>query len=534
MGATRLHATKPAPPPLAPGVQRYNPPILHQPPSDGTNDDPPGQTHDVYRAIFENAIDAILLADDTGRYVDANPAACRLLGYERRELLELSVWDVTHGLDEETYHHTWAEFTGNGAQEGEYQVVTRDGRTIEVEYRAVANILPGKHLSILRSISQKRKAERELHESEARFSAALTIAQLGTFEWDLRTGAVTLDDRSREIFGFAPDEGTHAQEVFDRIDPDDFPRVFAEAQASQRDASRLETEYRIHLPDGTLRTIVSISDVLPGPGGEPERLFGVFSDVTERKEAEEALAQARDTLEERVRERTTELARLNEELESFNYSVSHDLRAPLRALDGFSRVLEEDYGDVLDGTARGYLRRIRAGAERMGRLIDDLLRLSRLSRRPMQRQRVDLSALAERIVGELRMAEPQRRVEVRIQPGVMAEGDPGLLEIALENLFKNAWKATRGREEARIELGAGGADEGPEVFFVRDNGVGFDMRYSGKLFVPFGRLHSASEFDGTGIGLAIVQRIVHRHGGRIWAEGRPGEGAAFFFTLGPE
>jgi light-regulated signal transduction histidine kinase (bacteriophytochrome) len=220
----------------------------------------------------------------------------------------------------------------------------------------------------------------------------------------------------------------------------------------------------------------------------------------------------------------------NKELEAFAYSVSHDLRAPLRSMDGFSQALLDDYSDKLDEQGRDYLKRVRAGAQRMGTLIEDLLKLSRIARHEMQREQVDLSALAGKIAAELKESEPSRDVVLSIQDGLVADGDERLLRVVLENLLGNAWKFTGKRAKAVIELGAT-EHEGQTAYFVRDNGAGFDMAYADKLFGAFQRLHSTSEFTGTGIGLATVQRIVHRHGGRVWAEGKVGEGATFFFTL---
>ncbi|MEW6324252.1 MAG: cache domain-containing protein [Nitrospirota bacterium] len=220
----------------------------------------------------------------------------------------------------------------------------------------------------------------------------------------------------------------------------------------------------------------------------------------------------------------------NKELEAFSYSVSHDLRAPLRAIDGFSRALEQDYGGSLDGTAKDYLARILNGCARMAELIDDLLELSRVSRREMTRQPVDLSAVARAIADELQQTDVRRRAAFHIAPGVAAVGDAKLLRIALQNLLGNAWKFTQKRDGAAIAFEVV-THEGETAYAVRDNGAGFDMTYAGKLFGVFQRLHHASEFPGTGIGLATVQRIIHRHGGRVWAEGRVNEGAAFYFTL---
>jgi signal transduction histidine kinase len=226
-----------------------------------------------------------------------------------------------------------------------------------------------------------------------------------------------------------------------------------------------------------------------------------------------------------------ELEGTNRELEAFSYSVSHDLRAPLRTIDGFSQILQEDYEDKLDEEGVDYLGRVRAASKHMADLIDDLLDLSRVGRRPLSRERVDLSGLVAGIVEDFRVSEPERKVEFVAEENVAAWADMGLLKVALENLLGNAWKFTSREPEARIEFGVQ-EDAGRPVYFVRDNGAGFDQDYSDKLFGAFQRLHGQEEFEGTGIGLATVARIIHRHGGRVWAEGRVGEGATFYFTLG--
>jgi signal transduction histidine kinase len=227
-----------------------------------------------------------------------------------------------------------------------------------------------------------------------------------------------------------------------------------------------------------------------------------------------------------------ELADVNRELEAFSYSVSHDLRAPLRSIEGFSQILLEDYADKLGEEGEDYVGRVRVASRRMALLIDDLLDLSRVSRRPLRREPVDLSAQTREIAAELRRSQPERDVEFVIADGLTANGDARLLRLALENLLGNSWKFTSREERARIEFGSTALEGRERVYFVRDNGVGFDETYAGKLFGAFQRLHGAAEFEGTGIGLATVQRIVRRHGGRVWAEGEVGEGATFFFTLG--
>jgi light-regulated signal transduction histidine kinase (bacteriophytochrome) len=260
--------------------------------------------------------------------------------------------------------------------------------------------------------------------------------------------------------------------------------------------------------------------------------LGMAIEIADRrlKDNELEITQHRDHLEERVRHRTAELDASNKELEAFSYSVSHDLRAPLRAIDGFSLALVEDYGDQVDEAARGYLDRVRRAAQRMGELIDDMLLLSRVSRSEMHYARVDLSSLAEHLIQELRSGEPGRNVQVDIAPGLVANGDERLLRILLQNLLGNAWKFTGKASQAKIEFDTRMAGS-EQVFFVRDNGAGFDMRYVANLFGAFRRLHSDDEFPGTGIGLATVQRIINRHGGRVWAEGEVGRGATFSFVL---
>jgi signal transduction histidine kinase len=254
-------------------------------------------------------------------------------------------------------------------------------------------------------------------------------------------------------------------------------------------------------------------------------------EIGERRRAEEALRELNLSLEQRVAQRTMQLEQANRELESFSYSVSHDLRAPLRAIDGFSQILGKNYAALLDAKGQDYLGRVRRGSQRMGELIDDLLHLSRVSRQETVRSKVDITRLARDIAQDLRHAHPARQVEFTIAPNMTVDADPKLIRIVLENLIGNAWKFTHKRSDARIEVGMiAKTDSGDPAVFVRDNGAGFNMDYAHKLFNAFQRLHAGSEFEGSGIGLATVQRIISKHGGRAWAQGKEGDGATFYFS----
>ena len=297
-----------------------------------------------------------------------------------------------------------------------------------------------------------------------------------------------------------------------------------QVRGSRGEATPQQYEMKLMMKDGMTRT-VELGARLIDYGSKPA-VSVVMRDITERRKAEEALAQQAQELARS----NNELSAVNKELEAFSYSVSHDLRAPLRSIDGFSKALLEDYVDKLDEQGRDYLQRVRAASQRMAQLIDDLLNLSRVTRSDMRHEPVNLSMLAQTIAGELKKTQPERQVEFVIEEGLTVNGDARLLKLVLENLLSNSWKFTSKHKRARVEFGAEQSD-GKFAYFVRDDGAGFDMAYVEKLFIPFQRLHTPTEFPGTGIGLALVQRIIHRHGGHVWARGGVEKGATIYFTL---
>jgi PAS domain S-box-containing protein len=393
---------------------------------------------------------------------------------------------------------------------------------------------PLRMIGTIQDITERKEAEEALRESRERLAFALEGTNDGIWDVQMDTGAVYLSPRDCELLGYEPGEMAQVATVWNQlVHPEDHPRTQAAmADHLEGRAPILKVEHRLRTKSGDWKWFLARGKVVAwDEQGNPQRMVGTHTDISERKAAEMRIQLMNEELEQRVKDRTAQLEVTNRELEAFSYSVSHDLRGPLRGIDGFSLALVEDYGENLDETAKHYLARIRSGTQRMGMLIDDLLKLSRINHGELDRSRVDLSVLAQKILDELARQNPDRRVEVTVQPGMTPIVDKRLVQIVLDNLLGNAWKFTSKKEIGRIEFGAGAGPEGETVFHIRDNGAGFDMSYADKLFNAFQRLHGVSEFEGTGIGLAIVQRIIHRHGGRIWAEAEPGMGATFFFTL---
>ena len=360
--------------------------------------------------------------------------------------------------------------------------------------------------------------------SEQRFRSAMRYSAIGKALLDRSGRIIEANPAMAQLLGTTPEALAGTDFVQHFVDDESIRTVERETAAG----GAFRTTPRLRRSDGDVRHASLTFATVPGEVGDELARLVQVEDVTERMRAEAQVQALNRTLEARVALRTRELSHANQELEAFAYSVSHDLRAPLRSIDGFSRLLAERYQDAIDASGLDYLSRIRGATARMGELIDALLRMSRVSRGELKYAAVDLDRVADEVAGELRSAEPGRAVAVEVARGLQAQGDPSLLRNLLENLIGNAWKFTRLRDDARIEIGREG-----EEFYVRDNGAGFSPEYAGKLFRPFQRLHTEQEFAGHGIGLASVKRIVERHGGTIRAEGAPGQGATFWFRLAP-
>ena len=406
-----------------------------------------------------------------------------------------------------------------------------------------------------REVEDRKRTEKLLSENEARLNRSQEIAHLGSWELDLVNNVLTWSDEVYRIFGLQPREFGATYEAFlEAVHPEDRDAVNEAYSGSLREGRDIyEIEHRVvRKATGEIRYVHEKCQHFRDADGRIILSVGMVHDITETKKTEEEIRTLYRELQHQVRQ----LEESNKELEAFSYSVSHDLRSPLRSIVGFSQALLEDYNARLDAEGRDFLNRIVAATTRMSLLIDDLLRMSRMSRRAMTREHVDLSALAKKVAGELRSTRPERAAEFIIADGLTAYGDEHLLHVMLENLFANAWKFSENTPLTVIEFGvveplriaecglwnlnskseiANPKSAGPKseiVYFIRDNGAGFDMTYVDKLFNPFQRLHRDAEFPGTGIGLATVKRIISRHGGRVWIEGEEGKGTTVYFTLG--
>ncbi len=477
------------------------------------------------------AHDAIFVHDANGDLSYWNPAAEQRYGWSRQEVLGKHAHTLLRTRFPQPLEKIKDILSETNYWEGELTETTRDGSQITVASRWSLQRdpqgQPAGTLEINRDITERERAKQALKESEERFRFAINGSPITVFNHDRQLRYSWIHNATLP--------GYKDGECLGRTD--------AEILGGEEGAKLMAIKRRVIDTELGIRTEISITargdlrffdltvEPLRNAEGVTIGVAGTTADVTALRRSEQQIRALNANLEWRVQERTVQLEATNQELEAFSFSVSHDLRAPLRRIDGFSRILLEDYADKLDEAGIASLRRVRTSSQDMAQLIEDLLNLSKVTRSELQSTPVNLSELACSVAVELQATEPDRRVEWAIEPDMVApKADFHLLRIVFQNLFNNAWKFVRKQAAPKIEFGAT-QREGLPVWYLRDNGAGFDMAQAHRLFKPFQRLHAASEFPGTGIGLATVRRIIHRHGGRVWAEGAVGKGATFYFTI---
>jgi PAS domain S-box-containing protein len=495
-----------------------------------------GAEREKYFKLFDRAPVGYLTLDDTGIVRGANLTAARLLGVERQLLVGQPFSAFVFMADRDAYYrHLRILKQIEVPQSGELRL-RRFGAEpfwahFEGRQERVADGAPLHYWVTFTDIDSTVKAQETQRESDARQREILEHGGIGVAYWNPDGRLVMLNRQAVQNLG-----GTDAEEYVGKS----FTELFGDEVGSFYLARIQEVSVspyplvfldRAQMPGGA-RWLSSVHTRVLDAAGNVVGVHAYAHDVTDLKQAEDEIRRLNVELEQRVISRTTQLEAVNKELEAFAYSVSHDLRAPLRTIDGFSAMVVADAGHLLAGEDLEHLQRVRVAAQRMARLIDDLLGLSRLSRGDLLRDDVDVSAMALSILKELQEAQPARRMNVVVASGMRAEADAGLLHVILVNLLSNSWKFTSKHEEACIEVGVTDAAAGGErAFFVRDDGAGFDSACADNLFGAFQRLHTTAEFEGDGIGLATVQRLVSRHGGKVWAESQVEQGATFFFSL---
>jgi PAS domain S-box-containing protein len=491
-----------------------------------------------YRSLIRKVQAAIVLHDDQGCVLNCNPLALELLGLSEDQLLGKSLINPEWHFLREDYSVLPVEeypaslvLSTRQPLRGQVVGINRPGQD-EVAWMLV-NAEPeyddaGKIALVIISfvdITERKQAEEKL----SHLAAIVESSDDAIIGKALDERILSWNKGAERIYGYT------AGEIVGRpisiLVPSGFEEeLVAIMERVRRDEGFEHFETTRVRKDGQIIHVALTISPIKDARGQIVGASTIARDITRRKRAEEEIRKLNQELEKRVADRTAQLELANKELESFAYSVSHDLRTPLRSIDGFSKALLEDYADKLDDEGKENLAIIRASSQRMAQLIDDILQLSRLSRTPLRLLPVDLSALAAAVADDLKKAEPHRPVEFVIERGCVAFADGNLMRAVLENLIGNSWKFTAKRPVAKIQFGME-IQNGLPVYFVRDNGVGFDMQYVSKLFGPFQRLHTMAEFTGTGIGLASVQRVIHRHGGEVWIEGRVNEGATAYFTI---
>jgi PAS domain S-box-containing protein len=472
-----------------------------------------------WERLFTLSPDLVCVANTNGYFERVNPAF-KTLGYSEEELLSRPFRDFVHPDDRAASAAEVQQLKGGRTTTNyESRFRCKDGSYRWLSWTTAPDP-SGKLYAIGRDVTEERNRRELLQQTHLFLDAVVeNIPNMVFVKGAQRLEFVRFNRAGETLLGLS------RESLLGKNDYDFFPA--AEADFFQKkDRETLEAgkmvdiaEERIQTANGE-RLLHTRKVPILDESGKPQYLLGISEDITEKKAAVEALLRAKEA---------TDAA--NRELEAFSYSVAHDLRAPLRTIDGFSQALLEDYAQHVDATGQRYLGHIRTAAQLMGQLIDDLLSLSRVSRAELSFEPVRLSDLVRATVAHLRLTEPDRVVDIAVQDEVIGHGDRRLLAVVVDNLIGNAWKFTSKREDGRIQFGATDQGKDETVYFVRDNGAGFDQTYAHKLFGVFQRLHSNSDFQGTGVGLAIVHRIVHRLGGRVWAEGTLNQGATFFFSL---
>lgn len=484
-----------------------------------------------FQLLSENSRDVILFINRSdGRIMEANAAAIRAYGYRRDELLTLSITDLRADATRDLTLEQMAQADAGGIL---FETVHRrkDGSTFPVEVSSQGATIRDTRtlISIIRDITERKQAEADFHLKDQLLQLTSKMAKVGGWEFDPETGEGTWTEEVARIHDLDPEEQTNLQIGLSFYSGESRERV----ERAVKEAIELARPYDLELEMVTAKGNRKWVRTMGLPLTQDDKVIkvqGIFQDITERKQAEHEIHRLNEELERRVVERTEQLQVANKELEAFSYSVSHDLRAPLRAIDGYTRILVEDYGTILDTEGKRLCNVISKEARRMGQLIDDLLAFSRLSRKEMFRSRIDMKALVESVFDELLKEQDRGRIDFQLGKLPSARGDLALFQQVWVNLLANAIKFTAKKPRAVIQVGCK-QNKDENIYYVRDNGAGFDMEYASKLFGVFQRLHSESEFEGTGVGLAIVQRIIHRHGGRIWAKGDVEKGATFYFAL---
>jgi PAS domain S-box-containing protein len=479
-----------------------------------------------FRLLFDsNPIPTWVYDIETLAIVDVNTTAINRYGYAREEFLRFKITDIRPKEDVASLMDSLHKGSESAEETGPWRHRKKSGEIIDVQIRSYPLRFDGRtaRLVVATDITEKKRAEEALKQNEERFRMIISnIKDYAVITLDTEGLVSSWNGTAERITGYSAAEvlGKHVS-IFYTPEEAAIGKPTIEMETAIKEGRFEDDGLRVR-KDGSQFWVNVVVTPLQDEFGRVRGFVKITRDTTEKRKAEQELIR-----------RSAELEAANKELESFSYSVSHDLRAPLRGIDGFSQALEEDYGSNLDATGKNYLSRIRAGTRRMGVLIDDLLNLARVTRAEMYREKIDLTKMAGDIVRELQAAEPERKVHLEVDKGLVAEGDNRLVRVALQNLLGNAWKFTSKRSDAKIEFRAHKSN-GSQAYYVRDNGAGFDPTYAARLFGAFQRLHSMEEFPGTGIGLATVQRIVHRHGGKVWAEGALNRGATVYFTLESE